>query len=300
MRPWFIANTTNTITRDSLIRFWLAAPEDLLPSLWESPLGEVTKTLVRQLTTQTSLSQNELELRDALGQRLTIGLDKPGSVQLLLAIFLLSPIGQFRIETPDRWLPTWLIDSYRSLYDETNSININVEETQQPEYSADIPKPDFGNFPRTLRELTGNRIQLNRMLGLANLYYIDPEDLEILHEFQELRVQLASAIERCPEDELEDIWSTDFGDRYWAVVRSGIQKESNSPADMVHKQQATEILTPSMGGGFNAKNANNAFLISMLYYIPGEMKVNDAENKLPAWILAGYKEVFEKPLIQPK
>ena len=41
-------------------------------------------------------------------------------------------------------------------------------------------QPDFGQFPDTLQELVGNRIQLNRLLGLSNLYYIDPEDQEIL------------------------------------------------------------------------------------------------------------------------
>ena len=38
--------------RDLLVRFWLAAPEDLLPSLWSSPIGESTKQLVQQLDPQ--------------------------------------------------------------------------------------------------------------------------------------------------------------------------------------------------------------------------------------------------------
>ena len=76
-------------------------------------------------------------------------------------------------------------------------------------------------FPATLQELVGNRIQLNRLLGLSNLYYIDPEDQEILQELRQVRMSLIEAIERCPEHELESIWGTDLGDRYWALVRSG-------------------------------------------------------------------------------
>ena len=75
----------------------------------------------------------------------------------------------------------------------------------------------------------GNRIQLNRLLGLSNLYYIDPEDQEILHELRQVRLSLIEAIERCPESDLEQLWSTDLGDRYWALVRSGIQKEFLTP-----------------------------------------------------------------------
>ena len=32
-------------------------------------------------------------------------------------------------------------------------------------------------------------------------------------------MSLIEAIERCPEEELENIWATDLGDRYWAWVR---------------------------------------------------------------------------------
>ena len=74
--------------------------------------------------------------------------------------------------------------------------------------------------------MVGNRIQLNRLLGLSNLYYIDPEDQEILQELRQVRLSLIEAIERCPESDLDQLWSTDLGDRYWALVRSGIQKES--------------------------------------------------------------------------
>ena len=73
-----------------------------------------------------------------------------------------------------------------------------------------------------------NRIQLNRMLGLANLYYIDPEDQEILNELLKLRRDFAIAIDKCPESELESLWDSDLGERYWAIVRSGVQRGAKS------------------------------------------------------------------------
>jgi len=297
-QPWLVGQAALRGDRDQLIRFWLAAPDDLLPSLWNSPLGQATTALVQQLTPQFPFTPEQVNLRNALNQRLQRGLDQPGAAQLLLATFLLSPAGQFRIATPERWLPAWLLEPYRNLYEQAAAPAAipPVQPAAQP--PSTVPQPDFGVFPASLRELTGNRIQLNRLLGLSNLYYIDPEDQEILQELQQLRRQLAELIEHCPEPELEAIWATDFGDRYWAMVRSGVQKEPLTAVDEQLKQRCTERLTPATGGGFNSPGAVNAFLIAMLYYVPGQMKVDGADQKLPAWLLPGYQEVFARPLMQ--
>ena len=46
-QSWLLNSCVQNDQRDQLARFWLAAPEDLLPSLWSSPVGESTKALVR-------------------------------------------------------------------------------------------------------------------------------------------------------------------------------------------------------------------------------------------------------------
>ena len=297
-QPWSVAEAALRGDRDALIRFWLAAPEDLLASFWSSPLGDATTRLVQQLTPQFPFTSEQLQLRNSLNQRLQRGLDQPGSLQLLLATFLVSPPGQFRSASPERWLPAWLQQPYQSLYEQASPAMVMPTQQAAAQPMADVPQPDFGSFPTSLRELCGHRIQLNRLLGLSNLYYIDPEDQEILQELLQLRLQLAQLIEQCPETELEQIWSTDFGDRYWAMVRSGVQKEPLGLADEQLKQRMTERLTPAMGGGFHVAGAVNAFLIAMLYYVPGQMKVDGAEQKLPGWLLPGYQEVFAQPLMQ--
>ena len=78
--------------RDLLARFWLAAPEDLLPSLWSSPVGESTKQLVRQLDPKYVFTQDQIALRNAIGQRLQAGFQAPMAVQLLIVNFLYSPL----------------------------------------------------------------------------------------------------------------------------------------------------------------------------------------------------------------
>ena len=133
-------------------------------------------------------------------------------------------------------------------------------------------------------------------MGLSNLYYIDPEDKEILQELRQVRLSLIEAIERCPESELEGLWATDLGDRYWALVRSGIQKEPLTPAEEHKKQSVTQALNTATGGGFGRPGAVNAFLIAMILFEPGTMRVDSAENKLPGWIVPQYQQVFADSL----
>ena len=278
--------------------FWLAAPEDLLPSLWASPVGEVTKAMIGSIKQDTDFRPDQVSLRNAIGERLSAGFQAPMAIQLLLANFLYSPPGLLQIADAEAQLPGWLLPDYKALYEQTVQPEITSQNLQSDQPATDLPEPDFGAFPPTLQELVGNRIQLNRLLGLSNLYYIDPEDQEILRELRELRMSLIEAIERCPEDQLESIWATDFGDRYWSLVRSGIQTEAMTPYEEEKKHKVTQKLNPAVGGGFGTPGAINAVLVAMVMFEPGTMKISEAEQKLPAWLLPSYQQIFAQPLAQ--
>ena len=116
--PWTLAGlpSGSGSSRDVLARFWLAAPEDLLPSLWSSPVGEATKQLVRQLDPQYAFTPDQIALRNAIGQRLQAGFQAPMAVQLLIVNFLYSPPGLLRIQNPEANIPSWLLPDYQSLY----------------------------------------------------------------------------------------------------------------------------------------------------------------------------------------
>jgi hypothetical protein len=292
-QAWSLATAVVDNQRDALARFWLAAPQDQLQALWTSPLGEASRQLIRQLTPSSSFAPPQVALRDAINQRLMHGgLQQPLAPQLLLAVFLYSPPGLLQIANPDQQLPAWLAAAYHELFSAQAAVTQPPAVPQQ----AAPAQPDFGSFPTNLQELVGNRIQLNRMLGLSNLYYIDPEDREILQELVQLRSQLADLILHAPEHTLEAAWASDLGDRYWAMVRSGVQKEPLGPADESRKQRVTQTLSPANGGGFGTPGAMNAFLVAMLFYEPGSMKVDGAEHKLPAWLLPHYQQIFAQPL----
>jgi len=301
MNAWTVSSAVAGNRRDELAQFWLAAPDDILENLWHSPVGDATRQLVAQLTPSTYFTPAQVDLRNRLGRELQAGLQQPGAVKRMIANFLFSPPGQMRIANAQANLPAWLVPGYAALYEQGQAGFI-----QQPAQPAPIaapapaqpatPRPDFGTFPNSLQELASNRIQLNRLLGLSNLYYIDPEDQEILQELRQLRLQLSQLILNCPEQQLEGLFGTDLADRYWALVRSGVQKEPLQPAEDQLKSAVTTKLSPSNGGGFGTPGAVNAFLVAMAFYEPGSMQVEDAEHKLPAWLLPGYREVFAQAL----
>ena len=50
--------------------------------------------------------------------------------------------------------------------------------------------------------------------------------------------------------------------------------------------------------GFGTPGAINAVLVAMVLFEPGTMKISDAEQKLPAWLLPSYQQIFAQPLSQ--
>ena len=301
IHAWTISSAVVQGQRDELIAFWLACPDDSLDGLWNSPAGQATREMVAQLTPTTFFSEPQLALRNRLGSFLQQGFQQPGAVKAVIASFLLSPPGRFRILNPESHLPAWLVPSYRSLYEQGQPTLALPPQAQQPApqpqpAATALPQPDFGAMPSTLEELTQNRLQLNRLLGLSNLYYIDPEDGEIRDELTKLRKDLAQLILQADESRLGGFFSGDFGDRYWALVRSGIQKEPLAQTDEQIKQEATRRLSPSHGGGFGQPGSIQAFLVAMTYYQPGSMQVDQAEQKLPTWLLSNYQTIFSQAI----
>ena len=112
----------------------------------------------------------------------------------------------------------------------------------------------------------------------------------------DVRRSLSPLILSAPESTLEQIWSTEFGDRYWSLVRSGIQSVDLSPSDEAIRSQVVGTLNPDQGGGFGTNGAVNAFLVAMMYFIPGSMRVDDAETKLPAWLFPHYQQIFQSAI----
>ena len=195
-----------------------------------SPFGKYTSSIVSSLNPESSFSNDEVELRNSIGDYFNShGLNDPLVPRLMIANFLFSPPGLLKINNASDYFPSWLFKAYLDLYESAAKGLSEVPSPAQQNQVASSPsnpssqpdKIDFGPFPDTLLDLTTNRLHLNRILGLSNLHYIDPDDEEIALELCDVRSSLALSILKCSESTLEQLWSTELGDRYWSLVRSG-------------------------------------------------------------------------------
>ena len=308
---WSLSNSPKA--REKLVQFWLHAPSDQLESIWKSPIGYTTSSLIKCLDSNFDFTPDQIATRNALGSFLSSnGLNHPLSAQIMIANFLLSPPGLLTVNNIDQFFPVWLCNAYKELYQSSGGMSsMNPSQSLQnqvhasqisstsnvnPEKQIEDLKPDFGPFPETLDELLSNRIHLNRILGLSNLFYIDPDDAEIRDELLEVRRSLSRLILSASESTLEQIWSTEFGDRYWSLVRSGIQSVDLPSSDESIRSHVVNSLNPDQGGGFGTDGAINSFLVAMMYFIPGSMRVDDAESKLPSWLFPHYQQIFQSAL----
>ena len=65
-QPWTLASCVKLGQRDQLAAFWLAAPEDLLPGLWDSPVGEATKSLIKVLSEESVFTAEQVSFRNSI------------------------------------------------------------------------------------------------------------------------------------------------------------------------------------------------------------------------------------------
>ncbi|OAB63463.1 hypothetical protein AY599_17325 [Leptolyngbya valderiana BDU 20041] len=133
-----------------------------------------------------------------------------------------------------------------------------------------------------------SQVFINRTIGCCNIYYIDPSEQSIIDELHQLRRQLVEYWMTLPTEQLESAYTGEIGKAFQAILKSDFQKEPLSDADTQYRQELTEL-----GAGLTKPKALNALMGAMLFYPADQMKVRDARNRLPVWLLADYEAVFE-------
>jgi phage regulator Rha-like protein len=126
------------------------------------------------------------------------------------------------------------------------------------------------------------------MLGLSNLYYIDPEDQEILKELREVRLQTMQLMLSVSKDELARQFQADFGDRFWAMAQSGIQKE-NLDANEISQRDALQQWLSETPQSLHQEGGIQRFAAVLLFNTPGSVRLANPERNLPAWFVDGFK-----------
>ena len=266
MQAWSLSEVAAGQYREEVARFWIHAPDDALEMLWDSVFGEATRLLIGQLTPLTAFSSGQLQLREELFGLMRQGFNQPGAVKTMIAAFLLSPPSTLTISDPETKMPTWLLPTYRQTY----------------QIQPAAPAPVLSQSPPlTLQEFAANRIQLNRLLGLSNLYYIDPEDQEIRKDLQSLRLLLCQLILDCPGQKLEGLFQPELAERYWALVRSGIQTVPTLPDEETIKDFA-----------FSKPDDLSSLLVALCYQQPSQSILDQFPINVPGWLLSGCQELI--------
>jgi predicted O-linked N-acetylglucosamine transferase (SPINDLY family) len=136
---------------------------------------------------------------------------------------------------------------------------------------------------------------INRTIGCCNIYYIDPTEQPIIEELRQLRRQLVDHWLTLPSDQIPLAYNSEIGKAFKAILKSNLQSEPLTPEEQQYRQQLTE-----QGAGLATPQALNALMGAMLYYPTDEMKVRDAQTRLPDWLYPDYAAVFEsEPTSEP-
>ena len=252
-----------------LSHFLTQAPTDFLEPLMTSPFGRVYKLFLERCCTEQFSGEDAVSRRNTLSQQLRkVGCESPEGWAVLLALFPLFPPDQLRVEDAAAKLPSWLHNLYSERYEAPEPSPTPASSTGQPAFE--------------------DRIFLNKMLGLSNLYYIDPEDPEILQELREVRLQTVQLMLSVGRDELGRQFQSDFGDRFWAMAQSGVQKESLD-ANEIQQRDAIQQWLSQTPNSLHQDGGIQRFAAVLLFNPPGSVRLADPDQNLPAWFTDGYK-----------
>lgn len=247
-------------------------PADFLEPLLTSPFGRVYQLFLERCCSSELTGPAAVARRDQLTQQLrACGFHDARGHILLLALMPFYPPLKLRVDDAAAKLPQWLLGLYQRRYDPPAGPG------SQASGSAANGHPSFSD-----------RIFLNRMLGLSNLYYIDPEDQEILQELRQVRLQTVELLISCNREELGRHFTADFGDRYWAMAQSGVQKEPLN-AQEVQQRDSIQAWLSSTPNSLHQEGGIQRFAAALLFSTPGTVRLNEPERNLPAWFLEGFR-----------
>ncbi|HIK33398.1 MAG TPA: glycosyltransferase [Oscillatoriales cyanobacterium M59_W2019_021] len=246
-----------------------------LENLYQSEVGKAYRALLKSGIQKQPNDNNDGLFVQQLTQQ-GVGLTNPQAVNALMGAMLYYAPGTLKVQNYRDRLPKWLIEDYEQVFES----DISTSSSSQPQVAN---SPEISNLPQLSIEF------LNRLLGCVNLYEIDPSEPSIISELHQLRRQLSEYWLKVPTDGLETLYKAEVGRRYQALLKSGFQKESIPETDRTFVQEITQIASSSAH-----PQSLNAMLAAMLYYTPSQLKIQNARDRLPGWLIEDYERVFEQ------
>ena len=142
---------------------------------------------------------------------------------------------------------------------------------------------------RSLQDSIPKEADLGEILSNAvNLYQRNSSNISAISELRQIRKQIADFWLNVPAENLETVYKSASGNSYQILLKSGSQHQAMIESEQMFLQQLTQI-----SKGLVHPKAVNALLAAMLYFPPGTMRIPDARNRLPHWLIEDYEQVFE-------
>lgn len=302
--------------RHHLARHLAGIPPHQLESVYHTNVGDAYRALLKSNFRAEPLSQEETSIKQQLSQA-GAGLTRPDSINALMGVMLYIPTGQLKVRDARNRLPGWLYGDYAAVFE---ADGMTAEQTVANPHPAEPIAPTTPNIPTAQNApvvapipaplpapaisppalpapaanpympalAVNSPAFLNRLLGSVNLYAIDPSDRAICTELRQLRRRFADYWLTLEETSLEAIYQGDLGRGFKLLLTSGFQKEPLDSDDDAYKQALTQVAV-----GLTAPKATNAMMAAMLYFPTDKLRVQQADQRLPQWLLPDYLRVFE-------
>lgn len=122
----------------------------------------------------------------------------------------------------------------------------------------------------------------------VQLYQRNSSNISAISQLRPIRKQIADFWLNLPTENLETAYKSAEGKNYKILLSSGFQKQAMMEDEQIFLQQLTQI-----SKGLVHPKAVNALLAAMLYFPPATMRIPNARNRLPHWLIKDYEQVFE-------
>ncbi len=122
----------------------------------------------------------------------------------------------------------------------------------------------------------------------VQLYQRNSSNISAISQLRQIRKQIADLWLNIPAENLEATYKSAPGKSYQILLKSGFQHQAMMESEQIFLQQLTQI-----SKGLVHPKAVNALLAAMLYFPPETMRIPDARNRLPHWLIGDYEQVFE-------
>ncbi len=251
--------------RKAMADYWLKLPTEQLEYYYKSDMGTGYQILLNRGIQQEPLTPLETEFVNQLTP-VAIGLNQPNALNYLIAAMLYYVPGKMLVRDAKTRLPQWLFADYQQVFENPEileKIQQSLKHRQTQSKTVDINNSQF----------------MNRLMGCANLYEIDPTHQAVIEDMYQLRQQVAQYISQMSEGELESTVSKSVSKAYQILLNSGFSQQILRDSD----QQFLNTLGIESTQSLNSLNSLPKQLIVLLYFNPTNLPKLDLTAFPPSW-----------------